>query len=118
YGAQPAVAARLLHTLGDILRDLGMTERAEELLVRAVELRRELLGDPHPDTLEALNSLGSLRLFQSRMAEAEACFREVHGARLAQLGEGQEDTLIARNNLGIALLSKGKLQDAGSELEA
>ncbi len=118
YGAQPAVAARLLHTLGDILRDLGMTERAEELLVRAVELRRELLGDPHPDTLEALNSLGSLRLFQSRMAEAEACFREVHGARLAQLGGGHEDTLIARNNLGIALLSQGKLQDAGSELEA
>jgi tetratricopeptide (TPR) repeat protein len=53
---QPAVQATLLGTIGHIYRELGRYDQAEQLLSKALELRRGLLGETN-----AGNGLGHAR---------------------------------------------------------
>jgi len=109
---QPAVQARLLQILADTLQGLGLIDRASGPMERAVEIRRRVLGDRHSDTLLSIDNLGSLRVAQSRLGDAEACTREALGAREAMLGPDHPETLNSLNNLGMIFLMQGKMKDA------
>lgn len=52
---QPLVEARLRHTVGKTYNELGEYDAAEEHLVRAVAIRKDLLGDEKPGTLAAMD---------------------------------------------------------------
>jgi len=66
-----AVRTELMRTIGDVYRKLGHFPEAEGLLQGAVDERRRLLGDEHPDTLTSFNDLGFLFWQQARYDEAE-----------------------------------------------
>ncbi len=112
FQEQPLVRARLLLTLGEILLELGLYERADEMLVPALEIRRANLGDLHVDTLWALGALATLRTYQDRWPEAELLFDEALRGRRATLGELHMQTLIEQNNVGMARLYQGHLREA------
>ena len=57
---QPEVEANLRITIAETYVSLGLHDRAEPHLLRALDLRRKTLGDEHPDTTKAKVSLASL----------------------------------------------------------
>ncbi|MFT7485633.1 MAG: hypothetical protein ACI9F9_001483, partial [Candidatus Paceibacteria bacterium] len=68
---QPLVQAQLLGTMGGVLNKLGLLDLAMDPMKRALGIRREKLGDDHPDTLGSVGSMGSLLETQGKLAEAE-----------------------------------------------
>ncbi len=68
---KPLVEASIRHTLGWTYRKLGEYEAAEPHTERALELRRRVLGEEHPDTLQLMAELGFLYMRQGRYEEAE-----------------------------------------------
>ncbi len=112
FESQPMVRARLLQTVAETLRDLGMLELATDPQVRALALRRELLGDDHPDTLFSIDHMGSLLWSQGAMIEAEAYYRKALEARRRVLGDDHPNTLESINNIGALLIAQGKPAEA------
>ncbi len=60
--SEPDQLSRLLDVIGQVYSGLGLYGRAEPLLERALELRLDLYGEPHPLTLESRQHLGELCL--------------------------------------------------------
>jgi len=54
---QPLIQARLMGTMGDVYRNLGLYEQARPLLEEALRTRQDLLGEEHPDVAHSLNGL-------------------------------------------------------------
>jgi len=105
---QPEIQARLLVTLGNVYRRLGLFPQAQPLIEQSLEIRRRTLGDDHPDTINSISTLSVLLYAQGKYPEAEIFFREVLEFRRRELGIDNELTLAALNNLGGALWSQGK----------
>ena len=73
---QPLVRARLLDTIGDVYRSMGLYDPGRPLLVEALETRRKLLGPDDPAVAETLQHLATLDRLAGRSADAEAPLRE------------------------------------------
>jgi serine/threonine-protein kinase len=63
---QPLIQARLLLTIGDVYRKLGLFADAEGLLERSLEIRRAELGEVHPDVAASLQALATVYGNQAR----------------------------------------------------
>ena len=110
--AQPETQARLMATMGDVYRGLGLTAQAYSIQGKALETRRLVLGGNHPDTLASLHKVG-LALFQlGRHAEAERHLREALDGRRRVLGPDHDETTSSLNALGAALVRQGKRAEA------
>jgi serine/threonine protein kinase/Tfp pilus assembly protein PilF len=109
---QPLVKARLLQTVADTLRELGLLDRATKPQEEALRIRREKLGDDHPDTLASINTMGVLLQAQGKSSEAEPYFREALEGYRRGLGDDHPDTLASINNMGALLRAQGKLTEA------
>jgi len=68
---QPAVRARMMHTLGSVYYHLGRFREAEPLLQTALNLRRDVLPPDDPELAESLRSYGLLMRALTRYDEAE-----------------------------------------------
>ncbi len=107
--SQPRTQARLSQILGDAYRVLGLTEKAEKLLVPALEARRALFGEQHSEVAKSLNSLALLRYDQARLEPAERLARKALADREA-LPHQDDDTLAESwNTLGLVLEAQGRL---------
>jgi tetratricopeptide (TPR) repeat protein/tRNA A-37 threonylcarbamoyl transferase component Bud32 len=107
---QPLVDARLREALANRYRDLGLNDAAAPLQTRALEVRRRLLGDEHPDTISSISNMGYLLASQGKLAEAEPYCREALEKSRRVLGEEHPDTLGSINNMGFLLQAQGKLE--------
>ena len=96
--AQPRVQARLMNTIGDVYRALGLYPQSERLLTRSLATRERLgRGDP-AELAQGMTSLGQLYVAQGRYAEAETTLRRA--ARLAaHLPESSTQSLRALSDL-------------------
>jgi hypothetical protein len=90
----------------------------EPLLTRPLAVRRRVLGEEHPATLDSMDELGTLRRKQERYAEAETLFSAVYEGRRRVLGAGHPDTLEAMTSLAEVQLEEQKFADADSVLHA
>jgi len=97
---QPEVRSLLNMVVGQAYLTLGLYERADIHLVRALETRRSLLGPDDPETMKATHNLATLRLDQGKLDEAEKLYRTALEARRRVLGEDHPDTLASMNSLG------------------
>jgi serine/threonine protein kinase len=109
---QPTVDASLRHTLAEVHQLLGKIDDALALQRRALEIRRQSLGDDHPETITSMNNLGSILEASGSAAEAEPLYREALERRRRLLGEDHEDTLSTMGNLGNLLRAGGKAAEA------
>jgi len=112
FADQPLVKARLLQSIAETMRDLGLLEAAVGPQTGALELRQRDLGDEDPETLTSMNEMGRLLMARGRPDEAERCFRDALDGRRRILGEDHRDTLTSVNNMGFLLQTKGKLAEA------
>ncbi len=112
FAHQPKVRAQLLQTTASTLLAIGLLDRATDPQAEALDIRRRILGDEHPSTLDSLNNMGGLLQQQGHLAEAETYFREALESRRRILGNEHPDTLISINNMGALLRRQGKLTEA------
>ena len=92
----------------------GRYGEAEPLLEQVLQLRREVLGERHPDTLASLDNLAALYLNQGRYGEAEPLYEQALQLRREVLGERHPDTLQSLNDLAALYDRQGR--DGEAEL--
>ncbi len=112
FADQPIIRAQLLQGLATTMRELGLLERAVAPQTDALDIRRRVLGEEHPDTLTSISKMGTLFNAQGKFAEAERNDREVLEKRRRILGDDHLDTLSAIHNLAHVLQAEGKFDEA------
>jgi tetratricopeptide (TPR) repeat protein len=98
---QPLVEAEVRSTLGMTYAELGEYLEAERHLRRVLDMRRELLGDRDPATLETLNDLGWMLQLLGHYDEAHGLLREAYEGRREVLGPENRDTPRSLNNYAV-----------------
>jgi hypothetical protein len=78
----------------------------------AMETRKRVLGEEHPDTLISMGNLASTYGDQGRWKEAEELKMQVMETRKRVLGEEHPDTLTSMANLAFTWESQGRDHDA------
>ena len=81
----------------------GKYSDAIEPARRALELRRGVLGERHPDYAESLNYLASLLTLQSDFAAAKPLYERALTIRKEVLGERHPKYISSLNNLAFVL---------------
>lgn len=104
--------AAILDTLGGTYHALGELQKAHDLLVRAVDLRRRTLGDTAPETLASEHRLGTVLVERASFAEAIKLLRRTLAAREATLGAEHRDTLDTVMVLAQALQRDRQFEEA------
>ncbi len=112
FADQELVRARLLQTMAATLRSLGLQDEASAPQTEALEIRRRVLGNEHPDTLASVRNMGSLLARQGRLAEAEPYYREALEGRRRLLGDDDRSTLFSVGLMGSLLARQGRLAEA------
>jgi serine/threonine-protein kinase len=116
FAGQPDVEIAVRDMIGSTYRMLGLLEKAEPHLRRAVELGLSAFGELNSDTLEAMNSLATLFQDQDKLAEAEPLFERSFDGFKKVLGPRHEKTFRATNNLALLRLMRGKPAEAEAML--
>ncbi|MHC4521231.1 MAG: tetratricopeptide repeat protein, partial [Planctomycetota bacterium] len=66
FDSEPLVGASIRHALGSACHRLGHYEAAEPHFKSALEIRRQQLGEEHPDILTSMRMLGLFYFHQGR----------------------------------------------------
>ncbi|PQE33407.1 kinesin light chain protein [Rutstroemia sp. NJR-2017a WRK4] len=106
----------LLRHMGYYYWEQGYSEKAEQLEIEVLELRKEILGIKHPDTITAMASLASTWWQQGHSEKAEQLEIEVLELRKKILGTRHPDTITAMANLASTWWQQGYSEKA-EELE-
>ncbi|KAI3316912.1 hypothetical protein HD806DRAFT_541795 [Xylariaceae sp. AK1471] len=104
--------ADLLLKVGAFLSIKGQWNHAERLEKQAMEIRKELLGPDHPDTLAIMNNLASTYWNQGRWKEAELLGVQVLEIRKEVLGPDHPSTLMSMTNLALTYSDQGRWKEA------
>jgi serine/threonine protein kinase/tetratricopeptide (TPR) repeat protein len=112
FAGQPLVRARLLQSLADAMRELGLLDAARSPQEEALQLRRRDLGPEHPDTLTSITNAAELTRLLGRLDEAELLFSEAFETSRRVLGDEHDTTLSAVINMGALRWQQGRLDDA------
>jgi len=109
---QPELQARMMATLAQVYRGLGLYRQSHALDESALDIRRRMLGPTAPDTLESVLALASVLREEGRAPEAEALLRPALATVDRTLGSVSPLALRMRNLLGWVLTNEGKLAEA------
>ena len=99
-GQESATLATAKIYVAIALTDQGDFASGEQLFGEAVELRRRLLGEDHPDYAEAVGDLGVLKGIQGKLQESKQLLTEAYERRKAVLDETHPAIGESVNNLG------------------
>jgi tetratricopeptide (TPR) repeat protein len=106
--------AEVQYAIADLLIVQGQCNSAENVLRSVVEVRTQVLGPEHPDTLWSRGNLAIALAAQGKYAEAEAQFRGVFAIR-EKVTRPEHHTLESRTSLAIALARQGKAAEAEAQ---
>ncbi len=96
---QPRIEAAIRQTIGKTYYELGEYGAAEPHLERALELRRRVLGEEHPDTLTTMDYLVCLYGEQGQVTKAEPLAIKTLELRRRVRGEEHQDTIESIHDL-------------------
>jgi serine/threonine protein kinase len=99
---QPLVEAAIRQTIGEAYRGLADVARAHVHMEKALAIRRQQLGNDHPDTLMSQQQLALLYHLQGQYAKAEPLLVQTLEGRRQYLGKDHRDTLTTQNLLAAA----------------
>jgi tetratricopeptide (TPR) repeat protein len=98
--------------VANVYRGLGHYEKAEDILLRAFDVQKRVLGEEHPETLSCLFTLARVTANLGRLDEAEGLYLRVLDLRRRVLGEQHLKTLATMNNLAGLYLAWGQPEKA------
>jgi tetratricopeptide (TPR) repeat protein len=111
----PAEWANVQYAIANLLFDQGRYRDAENVARAVLEVRTQVLGSEHPDTLKSRNRLAVALWRQAKFIEAEADFRKLIKLDEKALGPEHPDTLKSRHCLAAVLYREGKYVEAEAE---
>jgi hypothetical protein len=112
FASQPLVEASIRQTIGESYLDLGLLPEAQRQFERAVELRRQLLGEHAAKTLSSMRKLAQTYRDQAQFPQAESLLKKVLKAQSMTLGENNNATLDTAVDLGAIYYSIGRFPEA------
>jgi eukaryotic-like serine/threonine-protein kinase len=101
--------AEMMNVMGNVYFELGLYSRAEPLFSQALNIRRRVLGDKHPDTLVSMSSLGRTLSVEGRHSEGEKLLRDALAMQQRVLGPEHPDTLATTQRLAVVLGWEGDI---------
>lgn len=114
----PASKAILCAAIGDTYIALGQYDLAEPLMQMARDLRVQIHGPTHVESVFALVRLSYLRSRQGKLDEAIALAQEAVRAGESSLTPTERARIRAQEALGLALHYNGKLKEAETAFRA
>ena len=108
----PDQQAELKSTIGVVYYSLGLYARSEQLLAKALETRKGLLGPDDPATLHTAMNLANVYWQEGRYPEAVELHRATLDAQRRVLGPDHPDTLRTMLSLANTFQSAGRNADA------
>lgn len=115
---QPAIRAAMQDVMGGAYRGLGLYEQSRALLGDAIETRRGLYGDEHPEVLETLSRIAGLAHSTGEYETSERLHRESLELSRAIYGEEHSTTAMLLGRLGTTVFEQGRYEDARSLYES
>jgi tetratricopeptide (TPR) repeat protein/tRNA A-37 threonylcarbamoyl transferase component Bud32 len=112
FAEWPEEAAAIHETLGNTYDDLGHFAEGEYHLRRSLDLRREVLGEAHPLTAQALGQLALSVFNRQDLDRAEALLREAIELGGRVLGGEHADVLELSTELAALLVQIQRLDEA------
>ena len=112
FESLPLVEASIRQTIGNTYMNLGLYSDAQSQVERAVELRRRMLGQRHPDTLVSQSRLALVYALEGKYAQAEELYNETLDVQRRVMGEEHSFTLTSMNGLANLYQSEGKYSQA------
>lgn len=94
-----ALLAHLYADLGYAFKAVGNSKRALKLAEKSLLIRRELLGEQHPDTARSLNNKASCYAALGNPKRALKLAKQSLEIRRELLGDRHPDTAISLNNM-------------------
>ena len=104
--------AWLLYRAATYLLTRGELTPARPLFERALDLRRYMLGNDHPDTLESADSLATALWEEGRCERARQLAQDTVTRCRRVLGEDHPHTLISASRLALYLRELGQYEQA------
>jgi len=109
--AEPLLLADAVGSLAEVHRLAERHETAIAAFRRALEIRRDRLGDEHPDVAFAMAKLGGALGWQGRSAEALDLLRQAIAIK-TRLGEQDEELLDVLGITAVNLAQIGRFEEA------
>jgi tetratricopeptide (TPR) repeat protein len=104
--------ARDLNRLGELYRDEGREQPAQECFEESMTLRQRLLGDEHADTRASRSNLAGLLRATGKLPEAKFLYELLLDDCERLCGEDAPETLAARSGLAATLALLGDFERA------
>jgi non-specific serine/threonine protein kinase/serine/threonine-protein kinase len=112
FSDRPLIDARLRDTIGETYGALGLDRSAEPYLLRALDLRRQVLGEEDLETLVSMKHVADLYRRQGRYDEAEDLATATLEVCRRVLGEHDRETLASAHQLAMVYWALGRLDEA------
>ncbi len=106
---QPTTQARLLYTMGNVYKNLGLYGQARPMLEMSYRLRR---GGEDLDLASSLSSLGDLARLQGNLGVAESLLVQAVATKEKLLGPDDPEVASTLTDLGVAYTALGKYREA------
>lgn len=113
YSTSEIIArATLLYNISNALEHKGDYEAAKIRAQKSLDLRENILGEKHLETVHSLRRLGSVFRRKGKNVKAEKAFWQVPNSFEEMLGNDHSDTLVTVSHLRLVLLHQGKHEEA------
>ncbi len=112
FKGQPLIEASIRQTMAEAYNDLGLYPEAERHAKRAIDLRRNALGEKNADTLASMETLAGIYESQSRYADALALQSKILDLRRHVSGARDPEVLATMDGMAAAYRHLGKLSEA------
>jgi CHAT domain-containing protein/tetratricopeptide (TPR) repeat protein len=96
-----------VNNLARFYLDMGDYAKVAPLLRQALEIRKRVLGENHPDYAESLNNLAELYRAMGDYAKAEPLYRHALEIKKRVLGENHPAYAVSLNNLAVLYAAMG-----------
>ena len=116
FESRPLVEASIRQTIGEAYQQIGSRAEARPQLERALELRRRVLGQNHPDTLHTIKALAQVFGLLGDYPQAEALFSRAVEVETHILGPEHPNTASTMSDLANAYTAQGKYRQAAALL--
>jgi serine/threonine protein kinase len=103
FEGRPLIEATIRNALAEMYVKLGDHERALPQAERALEIRRRILGNAHPQAAETVRTVAHIRRLTGDQADADRLFHEAYDILRRAMGEDHRETLRARSDIGFFL---------------
>ncbi len=115
---RPLIEAAVRHMLGVGMMSFGNAEHARMNLARALELRREMLGNDAPDTLRTRVEIARLNAYKGQHDVAEPEFKELMPLCERVLGVDSPESCLLLRGLGRLYLITTRVDEGDKLLRA